>query len=805
MTVARICCRLAGGLVLIGSITNSVLVADVTYAGDIKPIFQEHCYACHAGDHPKSGFRLDTGASAIAGGERGAAIVPGQSQQSLLIAALRGAHAQVPPMPWRRTPLRADQIALIAAWIDQGAVVPENEKPDTYIHWSFIVPERPPVPVVEREWPRANAIDRFVQARLVFTELSPSPRADAAVLFRRMHLDVTGIPPSPEAIESFLNDRSPNAIGKVVDRLLHTPYFGERWGRHWLDVARYADSNGYSIDGPRSIWRYREYVIDALNTNLPFDRFVTEQLAGDLIPGAGLRELIATGFHRNTQINQEGGIDREQFRIEAVVDRVATTGTALMGLTIACAQCHDHKFDPISQEEYFRFFALFNNQDEPTVSVPTPEETGARERHRREVEDLNRALEKTEAEVRSVVAGERSLSPCELEGIDAQHRAWLAKAPAERSEEETSKLIALFQQRDPDWTKLKERQRQLQRDAPRMTTTMVLRERQEPRKTHVHIKGDFTRKGKLVNPGVPTVMNPPADTSDRLDLAQWLTSPANPVTARVIVNRIWQQYFGRGLVETENDFGTQGTPPTHPELLDWLAVEFMDNHWNVKYLHRLILNSHTYQQSSRFDPELHGQDPGNRLLARQSRLRLESEIVRDVALAVSGLLVDRIGGPSVHPPQPEGVMKLGQVQRKWVSDRGANRYRRGMYTFFWRATPHPALSVFDSPDAFSACSRRIRSNTPLQALTLLNDPAFHEMAYALATRIAGLDTEDVRDRVEQAFRIVLGRTPSPEVTARLAATLEAIDLAPGDESAPQSRWQVLSRILLNLDETITRE
>ncbi len=423
---------------------------------------------------------------------------------------------------------------------------------------------------------------------------------------------------------------------------------------------------------------------------MPFDRFTIEQLAGDLLPEATESQKIATGFHRNTQLNQEGGIDKEQFRVDSVIDRVATTGTVWLGLTLGCAQCHDHKFDPITQVEYYRMFAFLNNQDEPTLKL-----TGSKQ------------------------------------------------------------------------------------------TTLVLAERLEPRKTHVLVKGDFTRPAAEVTPGTPSVLHPLPDQSgraNRLDLANWIASPENPLTARVIVNRIWQQYFGRGLAEVENDFGFQGRSPSHPELLDWLAVEFMRRDWSFKAMHRLIVTSHTYQQTSSDRPELRQLDPENYLLARQRRLRLDAEIVRDVALAASGLLSHQIGGPPVYPPIPEGVMNQGQVDRKWPTSAGNDRFRRGIYTFKFRATPPPALNVFDAPSGFGSCTHRVRTNTPLQALTLMNDPACFEFAKALQNIIE-------TDGVENVFRGCTGRRPA------------------GDELMILSKLDTLTaaRTLLNLDETITRE
>jgi hypothetical protein len=665
-------------------------------------------------------------------------------------------------MPAKGPRLSEAEIALLKAWIDQGAkAAAENAAvattiPDTGL-WSLRPVKRQPLPAVKHAaWVR-NSIDAFILARLEQDGLAPSPEADRATLLRRLSLDLTGLPPTLAELETFLQDARPDAYERQVDRLLASPHYGERWGRHWLDLARYADSNGYSIDSPRSMWPYRDWVVNAFNRDLPFDRFTIEQLAGDLLPNATVEQKVATGFHRNTQINEEGGIDKEQFRVESVVDRVNTTGSVWLGLTVGCCQCHDHKFDPLTQREYYQFFAFLNSQDEPTLTVGPANPSAP-----------------------PVGRGRRG-------------------------------------------------------GGSGGTTTLVLEERKTPRETHILLGGDFTRPGKRAMPGTPAVLPPlpkhsePGDPN-RLDLARWLVAPENPLTARVEVNRVWAHYFGLGLVETENDFGTQGTPPSHPELLDWLASEFMEQGWSLKALHRRIVTSAAYRQTSAARRDLETIDPRNRLLGRQSRLRLEAELVRDAALAASGLLDQRIGGPSVFPPQPEGVGQFTQVRRRWVPSEGPDRYRRGMYTFFWRAAPHPALMAFDGPDAGTTCTRRNRSNTPLQALTLLNDAGFSEYAYGLAARVLRERATGPAEQVRQTFRVCLSREPTAAEARRLAAFLtrqrahyaanpaEATQLLGGGGPAGKllaeqtegaaehkSALVLLARVLLNLDEFITRE
>jgi hypothetical protein len=695
-------------------------------------------------------------------------------------------------------------------------------KPSAAKHWAFIPPQKPSLPVLKNGvWPR-NAIDRFVLARLEKEGIEPAPEADRITLVRRLYLDLTGLPPAPDELESILKDSAPDAYEKLAERLLRSPHYGERWGRWWLDVARYADSNGYSIDAPRSIWRYRDWVVEALNRNLAFDQFVIAQLAGDLLPQATLDQKIATGFHRNTQINQEGGIDKEQFRIDSIFDRVATTGTAFLGLTIGCAQCHDHKFDPIAQKEYYQLFAFFNNSDEPDMPVATAEQVAKAEGIEAEVADYIHGLPAKDPAIWDrLLAWEQSMTPAQRQAQAEQVRAAFDVRFEIRSEVQKRVALAAFVEQSPANRSHQAALARMRRLKPRIDTTMILRELPQPRESHLFIKGDFTRKGEPVTPGVPAVLHPFPRNEEvsRLGFARWLVSPENPLLARVTVNRLWQQYFGKGIVETENDFGTQGIAPSHQDLLDWLATEFIAQGWDLKAMHQLIVTSATYRQSSRVRPELNTIDPNNRLLARQNRLRLDAEVVRDVGLAASGLLAAKLGGPPVFPPQPEGVMSLGQVKRDWKTSTGADRYRRGLYTFFFRATPHPALAVFDAPDGFSTCTRRVRSNTPLQALTLLNDAAFYEFARSLAARTLRESGQSDAERLAYAFRLCVARPPNAGEAQRLKelfrAELEELQAKPdevknvkspdGLDAVQFAAWTTVSRVMLNLDQTITRE
>ncbi len=792
----------------------------VDYLGQVKPLLTRHCVACHGAARPRAGLRLDTAALALSGGKSGPVILPRRGAESPLVLALRG-EGDGERMPLNRPPLGESEIALIRDWIDQGAGAPADERPGVpppTRHWAFVPPIRPVPPEVRNTgWVR-NPIDRFVLARLEKAGLSPSPEAPPATLLRRASLDLIGLPPSPVEVEAFLDDRRPDRYGRAVDRLLASPAFGERWARPWLDEARYADSNGYSIDAPRSIWKYRDWVIDALNADLPFDRFVVDQIAGDLEPGATTAQLVATGFHRNTPINQEGGIDLEQFRVESIVDRVNTTGTVFLGLTVGCAQCHDHKYDPISQRDYYRLYAFFNNVDEPDLEIATAEQRkqqaevrGRIDRFHREMAERHPDLDELERQ------WEESLSPEYKQNAEIQAKLAFDVPRDQRTTAQRRVLVELMIGKDRAFRKEAAALRALRSSEPKMVKTMIVREHKgSPRESFVLLGGDFTRRGDRVEPGLPAVLQAGGPTSpsrraDRMELARWLVDRRNPLTARVAVNRIWQAYFGRGLVETDNDFGTQGTPPSHPELLDWLACELMDRGWSLKAIHRLIVDSATYRQASKVRGECQAIDPDNRLLWRQARLRLDAELIRDSALAASGLLTRSIGGPSVFPPQPEGVMNLGQMRRPWRADTGPNRYRRGLYTFFWRATPYAFLTTFDAPGGVQACTRRMRSDTPLQALTLLNDPAFVEIARGLATRIASDigSTSSDRQRLRRAFLMCLGREPGDVELRTLERFLEserARERAAAQAGAePSAAWIGVARILLNLDEFVTRE
>ena len=767
---------------------------EVDFAREILPILSDNCFRCHGPDAGtrEADLRLDLPdptQGPLAPRDGYSVIAPGDVEESVLMMRLTSDDDDVrmPPANTNKH-LTPQQIDLLKRWIEQGA--PWGK------HWAYEKPVRPDLPaVLDKSWPR-NAIDRFILARLEREGIEPSPEADHATLLRRAALDLIGLPPTIDVVAS----RDPYEA--QIERLLASKHFGERQARHWLDNARYADSNGYSHDFPRSIWPYRDWVINALNADMPFDRFTIEQLAGDLLADATLEQKIATGFHRNTQINTEGGIDPEQFRIESIVDRVGTTGTVFLGLTVACAQCHDHKFDPISQKEYFQLFAFLNNADEPKLKVTgitDPAQIAALEER---IEQLDTAINE------KLAAWEASLTDAQRATLKPAAREALALKPADRYAKHRKAIEAALRSADNDFGAMADDVAAVRKQLTEGVTTLVMAERTgAPRTTNIHIKGDFTRPGEEVLPGVPAILHglkaqdPSRPT--RMDLAKWIVDPQNPLTARVVVNRIWQQYFGRGIVETENDFGSQGIAPTHPQLLDYLATELIANDWSLKHIHRLIVTSATYRQSSNARPDLDTIDPYNRLLARQSRVRLEAEIVRDVALAASGLLNDKVGGPSVFPPIPDGVMGLGQVKHQWRTSTGPDRYRRGMYTFTFRNSLHPALATFDAPDAIAACTRRIRSNTPLQALNLLNDAAWMEFSHALAARVKHDLPEAGEDKqIAYAFRLVTSRVPNEDERAILVELLDRTRAEGGDDDLA---WTLVARTILNLDEAITRE
>ncbi len=823
----------------------------IDFQRDVAPVFQKHCLTCHGPQMQMGGVRWDRKDPAQ------------QKAIARVIPLVTGTSPDKKVMPPAGARLSAAEIAVLREWIVEGAVWPVGQASRPVPHWAFQKIAQPKPPAVRNPaWVR-NPIDNFVLAKLDTEGIAPSPEASKETLIRRLSLDLTGLLPAPEEVRDFLADNRPDAYERLVDRLLASPHYGEKWGRWWLDLARYADSDGYEKDRARPwAWRWREWVIESLNRDMPFDQFTIEQLAGDLLPNRNQDTLVATGFNRNTLTNREGGTDPEQFRDEQVLDRAATVGTVWLGLTVGCAQCHDHKYDPIKQKEFYQLAAFFNSEDEVDVPAPLPGEIGpwmaARPEYLRKrqalLDDYRIPEYQAEWEDHLRYAADHPGEHADWDfaygefthNID-NGRKVLFTDPARRSEvlrnAVTDYAIAACGNAFPrDYctglklNELRTKLNELNAATPQISYAPVLMDSDTPRKTYVHIKGDWREHGAEVQPGtlgvLPALKVPPLSNvrssgeagrnATRLDLARWLVSAENPLTARVTVNRLWQELFGRGFVRTSEDFGTQGDRPTHPELLDWLATDFRNNGWSIKRTIRLIVTSAAYRQSSHARPELESRDPDNTLVARQARVRLPAELIRDEALEASGLLDLRIGGRSVKPPQPKGVSELSYANSvKWVESTGADRYRRGLYIHFQRTSPYPQLMNFDAPNADLSCTRRERTDTPLQALNLMNDFVFFEAAQALALRVMREGGATFGDRLNYAYAVTLSRDPVTHERERmeryysetrngLAQDEAAVTaLFPNRiEGVPQleaAAWVELSRVLLNLDEFITRE
>jgi hypothetical protein len=1020
--------------------------AAVDFTRDIQPVLESNCYECHGPKKSRGHLRLDGRAAAMKGGETGPVIVPGNSEQSLLVRRILGLDGD-DRMPKDGDALPAAQVALIRSWIDQGApwpataadaAVPAPAADPEPKHWAYRVPQRPALPEVRNtKWVR-TPLDRFVLARLEKEGLEPSAEAPLETLVRRVSLDLTGLPPSLQEMDRVASeaarDGRDTAYAALVDRLLASPHYGERWARPWLDLARYADSHGFEKDLPRVMWKYRDWVIDAFNKDMPFDRFTIEQIAGDMLPNATRDQIVASGFHRNAMTNEEGGIDPEEAHYEVLVDRVNTTSTVWLGTTLGCAQCHNHKYDPFTQKDYFRMMAFFTNTDyevrklgdgtkftETTIDLPTPEQETARQRIQAEIDGLNAkmkadtpALERSQAiweqtlrtealrhwqslvpekvsatgavvltperdqsitasgpnpgsvvytvESRTAlplvtavrlealpdqslpkggpgrdVYGNFQVNGVEIEAepigikspgftaisfkaiksddggasidtffpknlprdayaprgwridasreetrlprqlilsldrplnnaagtrlrirlkhqqtlvgqalgrfrlsvtststpqrvveISAKLRPVLEIPRANRTEQQAKDVKTVYRNVGAALKPVRESLAALQKELKTLDipTAMVMRERNiyERPSAYVRRRGSFLDKGEKVYADVPGTLHPLGSDQmpNRLGLARWLVDDRNPLTARVAVNRAWEQLFGRGIVETSEDFGAQGSAPSHPELLDWLATELVERGWRMKAMHKLIVTSATYRQASAASQSLVERDPYNRLLARGPRFRMEAEMVRDSALAVSGLLSEKIGGPSVFPPQPEGIWDIPYSDEKWVGSTGDDRYRRGLYTFIRRSAAYPSFMTFDATSREFCTVRRVRTNTPLQALTTLNDEAFFEAARALAGRILRDASSSDDSRASYGFRLVVSRTPTAAEAQRIvksfndnlsrfrrdprsAATVIKGYAVPGTDPAEQAAWTLVANALLNLDEALTKE
>ncbi|MBA2117037.1 PSD1 and planctomycete cytochrome C domain-containing protein [Bremerella alba] len=983
----------------------------IDFNRDIRPIFAARCFACHGPDesHREADLRLDERDAAVDYG----AIVPGTPDESLLLERIMtdDPDLQMPP-PHTNDTLTTEQKAKFRQWIEEGAPYAE--------HWAFVPPEKPPLPeVANPSWP-SGGIDRFVLARLEKAGLTPSPEADRYALVRRVYLDLIGLPPTPAEADAFVNDQDPQAYEKLVDRLLTSSHYGERWAREWLDLARYSDTNGYEKDRQRSIWPYRDWVIRAINEDMPFDQFTIQQIAGDMLPDATQSQKIATGFHRNTMLNEEGGIDPLEYRFYAMVDRVATTGTVWLGLTVGCAQCHTHKYDPITHTDYYSFMAMLNNADEPDLRIhasdvaqrrqeiaaqieklsaelasqfPPAEGEGEQEERRqanlqakrsswlasarqeaapwqtlratksesslpkleslpdhsilssgditkRDVFTVTYSLDANQlpltairlevmadprlpdggpgrayyegregdfflselsasfagqpikldgashsygkigigsgsgnADAANVLDGNGSTgwSTAEREGeshqlvvnlvepittagelkiellferhfaasvgrfrvsatavdrpvsakeMPVEVEALLVKPPEELSPQQQKQIDQYYLSVTPELAEARKPIEALRSKLPEFPKTLVMQERpaDNPRKTFLHHRGEYLSPKELVTPRVPKFLRDDSfeGPTNRLELAQWLVSEENPLTARVVVNRSWQTLFGRGLAESSGDFGTQSDPPTHPKLLDYLACSLMESGWSMKSLHRQIVLSATYRQTADVSAEHRVNDPANRLLSRGPRFRVDAEIVRDMMLAASGKFSDKMYGPGVFPPQPESVTALAYGSFQWKPSTGNDRYRRSIYTFSKRTTPFAAFSVFDAPSGEVCTAKRDRSNTPLQALTLLNDAMYVELAQALA--FASQHNASTPEEIaENIFRRLLTRPPeedelkaifayrNQQLSRLLSGELDVQAIGSQKSNSPeQAAWAMVARSLMNLDEAVTK-
>ncbi len=747
---------------------------------DIRPILSENCFFCHGQDpkHRGGELRLDIREEAIVAHDGLTAIVPGNPEKSEMIRRLLSKDPEMvmPPPEAHKIAIPSKDIETLKRWIKAGAIYEP--------HWSFVAPKKSAIPA------KANPIDHFVNQRLAKEKLKPSPPADPETLVRRLYLDLTGLPPSPTDIDAYLADTAPDRWERLIDRLMTTTHFAERMALPWLDGARYSDTHGYSIDDHRDMWAWRDWVINAFQKNQPYDQFLLEQIAGDLIPNATPDQIAATGFLRNSMNTHEGGTIEEEYRVNYTVDKVDTVATSVLGLTMKCAQCHDHKYDPITQKEFFQMYAFFNTSSESGK--------GATNASSPPVMDYKSPLgDGGMAQLKARIA--------ELEYFKANPPPQLV--PQMKAVEKT----------------VDEEIKVLKRDLDRgHTSVMVMDHKPALRKTRILIRGAYDQYGDEVSSGVPAVL-PPLEASTqptRLDLARWITRSDHPLTARVAVNRTWQMVFGRGIVESAGDFGNQGSWPTHPELLDWLAVDLIENKWDMRYVLKTILTSETYRRSAASTPEHLEKDPRNESLARSPRTRLPAEILRDQALAVSGLLNLAVGGPGVHPPQPDLWSEISHfgymppfTAQIFLPGRGESIYRRSLYSFWKRTSPPPVMAIFDAPTRETCAVVRGATNTPLQALVVMNEPQFVEAGIAVGKRMIQEGGASPTSRITYGFRLTTGRTPEPHelkvLEKSLARHLERYTKNEADAKAlagtpEQAAYAILGSTLINLDEFINR-
>ena len=741
--------------------------AELNFEEHVLPIFRERCVECHGPELAEAGLRLDSLAAVMSGSRLRSVVNPGQSRTSEILRRIAGPKASMPP----GSRLDALDVAVIARWIDLGEFKSpdgDEESVDHSNHWAWHRPRSTFYSLSIQ--PGFTPIDGLVGLGMKGGIRRAEP-ANRYAIIRRLSVDLIGLIPSIEEVDEFVADDSPDAVVRQVNRLLASPSFGEHWGRHWLDLARFADTNGYHRDTQRPISLYRDWVINAFNSDQPFDEFTRDQLAGDLVTEPSRDQIIATGFHRNTMFNQEGGVDPEEFRVKSVMDRVETTATIWLGMTFRCARCHKHPHDPISQRDYYRLFAYFNgtadtgggksNRPEPVIELASPKQ-------RQHLDQVRDAIE-----VRT---------------------NWLRDHGGTVDPEQDSELATLLRQQQELWSVI--------------PTSLVLAEAEEPRQTYVLDGGDFLSPTVLVEPGVPGVLRQrdlKEQPDSRLELATWLVSEENPLAARVAVNRMWEKLFGRGIVRTAADFGAHGAAPDHPELLDWLASEYRRT-WSRKSLLRTIVSSQAYQRSSDADSDQRALDPQNVHLGRGARFRMDAEVIRDSTLFAAGLLDRAIGGKSVHPPQPDGLWESIAINRKntefWIESEGSDRWRRGVYTYWRRSSPYPSFMILDAPSREYCTVSRSRTNTPLQALVTLNDPAFVEAASALAARM--MYTGSLREKLAHGFRLCATRPPTHRELDELVMLHETLEDEVNSSIDEKLRWTVIANVLLNLDATLSR-
>ena len=815
-----------------GTLSSSLWADGPTFNRDIRPILSENCFFCHGQDpeHRGGDLRLDSREAAIAvRDDAPPAIVPGDPEDSELIKRILSSDPEMvmPPPKAHLGVIKPRQIETLKQWIKNGAVYES--------HWSFVPPVKAPLPSVTRVASVAtpapvHPVDAFIRHRLQSEGLAPSREAAPEILVRRLYLDLTGLPPAVTDIDRYLADPSPDRWQKLINRLMQSPHFAERLAMPWLDAARYSDTHGFSIDDHRDMWAWRDWVIHAFQRNKPYDQFLTEQIAGDLIPNATPDQIAATGFLRNNMNTHEGGTIAEEYRVAQNIDKVDAVATSMLGLTMKCAQCHDHKFDPISQKEYFSFYAFFNTSSEPgkgatnantkpIMAYTSPLANGGMSGVKARIAELEYLKSHPSA---NIVKAREIWETQQKQPVSGPLAAILSIPRSQRTAAQWKTINTTFM-KSGDKTIPRMRNilntldveiKVLQRDVKRgQTTVMVMDHKPELRKTHILIRGAYDQNGEEVSSGIPSFLLPIKNSThptnpNRLDLARWITDPKNPLTARVAVNRAWQMLFGRGIVETAGDFGNQGSWPSHPQLLDWLAVDFVEHGWDIRHLLRTILTSKTYRQSAVSSADHQEKDPRNTLLARSPRLRMPAEIIRDQALAVSGLLNPSIGGPGVHPPQPELWSEISHfgyekpfTAQIFLPGRGASVYRRSIYTFWKRTSPPPAMALFDAPTRETCSVVRGSTNTPLQALVLMNEPQFVEAGMALGKRMIKEGGTTPHARLSYGFRLATGRLPTPQESELLMRSLAKNKQRYANDPAA---YAMIGSLLLNLDELVSR-